>query len=95
MGLALAFALGCGWDVGQWHVPKARARILSTVAVRWEGYGTNLYSLAVSQVFLFSVPRCIKKRSLVSVEKLNRWACHSLLSIVLENLSRDTEGHWR
>ncbi len=27
VGLALAFALVCGWDVGQWQVPKAWARI--------------------------------------------------------------------
>jgi len=27
VGLALAFGLVCEWDVGQWQVPKAWARI--------------------------------------------------------------------
>ena len=47
----------------------------------------------LSQVILFfSCPTCLRKRSLLPVEKLNKWACQSLLFIVVENLSRYTKG---
>jgi hypothetical protein len=61
MGLALAFALVCGWDVGQWEVPKVRARIF-LVAVRWGIRGRGFYirtfdiPLFLFPFFIFSCP---------------------------------------
>ena len=46
-------------------------------------------------ILFFSCPTCLMKRSLLRVDKLYRWACQSLLFIVVENLSRYNEGHWR
>ena len=70
--LALAIALVSRWVCAAMACAKSVGENLSTVAVRWEGYVTNVYSSAVSQFYLlFSVPRCLKKRSIVRVENLN------------------------
>ena len=81
MGLALAIALVSRWHVGQWQVPKAWARIL--LSCRAVGIVRPVVVRQPSPVpvlsSFFQGLRCLRKRLLVPVEKLNRWMSNVIL----------------
>jgi hypothetical protein len=74
---------------------QKRGRESFLVAVRW-GIVRRDFVRQPSPVpvlfFFFQVLRCLRKRLVVPVEKLDRWDVERYF-IVAENLSGDTEGH--
>ena len=94
MGLALAFALDVGRMCGNGKCQKRGAKI-SPGCCAVGDHGTNLtrQPCPLFQFSLFFLVQSVQgKRSLLPVEKLNRWACQSLFFIVVKNLSRYTKG---
>jgi hypothetical protein len=53
VGFGSCHSFGVAWVGAAMACAKSEGENLSTVAVRWAGCGTNLYSLAVSQVLFF------------------------------------------
>jgi hypothetical protein len=72
VGLALAIALVSRWEVRQWQVPKAWARIF--LGCRAVGIRREVFSFTESSplilLFFFSCPTLFKERSLVHVQEL-------------------------
>jgi hypothetical protein len=92
--LALTIALVSRWHERQWQVPKACARIF--LGCRAVGIVRRVFVRQPSPVpilfLFFQVPRCLWKRLVVPVEKLDRWDVERYF-VGVENLSGYTDGH--
>ena len=94
-GLALAFALVVRWDVGQWQVPKAWARIF--LGCRAVGFGDESLSFTLSKspnsFIYFLLSHVVYGNDCLSRGENLIGGIVERYFVVLENLSGYTEGH--